>query len=201
MNKTLASALVWLVGLSPLCWLVWQVIQLQSGNWDVLGPEPGKAIVLFTGSWALYLLILSLTATTLWRRGRQRLLLQHRRTLGLLCFLYASLHLFAYQAFLLEWQWGDLLSEIIKRPYLLLGVAAWAIFLPMAITSTGSWQRRLGARWKSLHQTVYVAAVLVVIHYLLQIRADWLEPVLFATILLMLLFERFLAKYMRPKSF
>lgn len=196
-----SGVIAWLLGLIPLGWLLVQIWQLQSGDWEILGPEPGKAIVHFTGEWGLYCLIASLAATTLWRRGRQRLLLQHRRTLGLLCFLYTTLHLLAYCAFLLEWQWQDVASEIIKRPYLLLGAVGWLLLIPLAVTSTRNWQRRLGSRWKKLHRLVYVVAVLVAIHYLLQIRADWLEPVLFSSMLFILLFERFLVAQIRPKSF
>lgn len=189
----------WAAGMTPLIWILWQVYRLQGGEWDVLGPEPGRAIVFFTGDWALYCLIATLAATTLSRRFSISLLVRRRRMLGLLVFLYGSLHLLAYATFLLEWDWRSLGEELTERRYLTLGMLAWGLLLPLAITSTKGWQKRLGRDWKRLHRLVYIAAILVTIHYLLQIRANWLEPVVYSLLLVALLLERWWHTKQREK--
>lgn len=195
--------LIFILLLSPFLYLLAQVIQLQMGEWDILGPEPGKEIAWFTGEWALYSFIASFAVTPLKQifsaeSVKQKFagklsfnwLLPHRRMLGLFAFFYATAHLLAYCAFLLNWQWDELSSELIERPYLTLGFLAWLLFVPLAITSTKGWQRRLKRKWKSLHKLVYPIAMLIAVHYLLQIRASWLEPVAYSLLLLGLLVLR-----------
>ncbi|WP_036536380.1 protein-methionine-sulfoxide reductase heme-binding subunit MsrQ [Oceanobacter kriegii] len=189
MNKTIRKLLVFIGSLLPLGWILWKVVRLQSGEWDVLGPEPGRAIVFFTGTWTFVFLLLGLAASTFKRWGVPWLMM-HRRMIGLFAFFYATLHLLAYMAFLLEWQWADIASEIIERPYLTFGFAGWALLVPLAFTSLRYWQRKLGKRWKRLHQLAYVVAVLVAVHYLLQIRSNWFEPVLYSSLMAILLLER-----------
>tara|TARA_R110001583_G_scaffold30792_7_gene106084 strand:+ start:4627 stop:5277 length:651 start_codon:yes stop_codon:yes gene_type:complete len=192
----------WLVltaGLLPLSYLGWQIIRLRSGEWDVLGPEPGRAIVFFTGSWAFNLLLAGLAISPLRRLGI-KWPATHRRMVGLLAFSYATCHLLAYAAFLLEWQWREIASELVERPYLTLGMFAWLLLLPLAVTSHSYWQRRLKQRWKQLHALVYLIAVLAAIHYLLQIRSNWFEPVLYTVVAMLLLAERLWRKWWRKPS-
>ncbi|WP_221797007.1 sulfite oxidase heme-binding subunit YedZ [Oceanobacter mangrovi] len=189
MNKSLRKLLVFTLGLLPLLWIGWKVVRLQMGEWDVLGPEPGRAIVFFTGTWTFVFLLLGLSCSTLRRLGVAQLML-HRRMIGLFAFFYATLHLLSYMAFLLAWQWSDILSEVIERPYLTFGFIAWLLLLPLAATSMNYWQRKLGRRWRTLHQLVYVVGVLVAVHYLLQIRSNWFEPVLYSSLMAALLLER-----------
>jgi len=174
----------------PFSWLLAQVVALQMGQYDILGPEPGKAIVWFTGEWAFNCLLLALAVTPLRNWFGWKWLLTHRRMLGLFAMFYATLHLLAYMAFLLAWEWSDIGSELVERPYLTLGFLAWLLLVPLSLTSTRGWQRRLRRKWKSLHKLVYLIAALCVIHYLLQIRSSWFEPTLYAVITLVLLFER-----------
>lgn len=181
---------IFFLSVAPSLWLLQTVIRLQRGEWDLLGPEPGKAIVWFCGSWAFNFLLLTLAVTPLRRLLGWRWLQPHRRMLGLFVFFYATLHLLAYFAFLLEWNWQELAGETIKRPYLLLGMLAWILLIPLAVTSTRRWQRRLGRKWVRLHRLVYGVALLVSVHYLLQIRASWFEPVLYSGIALLLLLLR-----------
>lgn len=178
-------------GIIPFIWISCQLVRVQMGEWDLLGPEPGKAVVLYTGSWAFYFLIATLVASTARRLLSISWLLRRRRMLGLWCFFYATLHLLAYTAFLLEWDWRSIGAELIKRQYLTFGMLGWLLLLSLAVTSTKGWQRRLRQRWKILHKAVYIIAVLAALHYLLQIRANWLEPVFFSGVLLVLLGERF----------
>jgi len=175
----------------PFAWLLAQVVALQMGQYDILGPEPGKAIVWFTGEWAFNCLLLTLAVTPFRNWFGWKWPLAHRRMLGLFAMFYATLHLLAYMAFLLGWEWSDIGSELVERPYLTLGFLAWLLLIPLTVTSTRGWQRRLKRKWKSLHKLVYLIAILCVIHYLLQIRSNWFEPTLYAVITLVLLSQRF----------
>ena len=194
------SVLVWLIGLAPVVWLLVQVVRLQQGEWDVLGNEPGRAIVFFTGEWSFNFLVLTLAASSFKRRVSFAALMPQRRKLGLFCFFYALLHALAYSGFLLEWQWYEILNELIERQYLTFGMLGLLLLLPLTVTSTKGWQRRLGKRWKSLHKAVYVVAVLVAVHYVLQIRSDWFWPTLYAMLVTLLLLERFMTSKLIRKA-
>lgn len=175
---------------TPFAYILAQVVALQMGEYDILGPEPGKAIVWFTGEWAFNVLLLTLAVspTRQWLDWKWPLV--HRRMLGLFVMFYATLHLLSYMAFLLAWQWQDIGSELVERPYLTLGFLAWLLLIPLSITSTKGWQRRLKRKWKSIHKLIYLIAVLCAVHYLLQIRSNWFEPSLYALITLILLGQR-----------
>lgn len=192
MVLTLRRIAVFLLSLIPFFYLLQAVVRLQAGEWDILGPEPGRAIVFFTGTWAFNFLLLTLVITPAKDMLKQKWLVIHRRMIGLFAFFYASLHLLAYFAFLLEWQWPELGKEIVERPYLLVGMLAWLILVPLTITSTKNWQRRLKRNWKKLHKLVYVIGLLAAVHYLLQIRSSWFEPVLYTVLLLLVLAPRFM---------
>jgi len=184
------NVLVWVLGLAPFTYIVILVVRLQMGEWDVLGNEPGREIVFFTGEWAFNFLLLTLVASTFRRQLSFSSLIPQRRKLGLFCFFYAMLHGLAFAGFLLEWQWQEIVEELIERQYLTFGMLALVILIPLALTSTKGWQKRLGQRWKSLHKAVYLIAILVAIHYLLQIRSNWFWPTLYAVITGLLLLER-----------
>lgn len=190
MVLTLRRIAIFLLSMTPFFYLLQAVVRLQGGEWDILGPEPGKAIVWFTGTWAFNFLLITLAVTPVKQYLKQKWILIHRRMLGLFAFFYASLHLITYFAFLLEWQWQELGKEIIDRPYLLIGMLAWLLLVPLSVTSTKGWQRRLKRHWKKLHKLVYFIAVLAAVHYLLQIRSSWFEPVLYTSFVLLLLAPR-----------
>jgi sulfoxide reductase heme-binding subunit YedZ len=180
----------WIVALAsalPLLYIVQAIVRVQMGEWNLLGPEPGKAITLFTGTWGFNFLLMTLAVTPLSRYAGQRWLMAHRRMLGLYAAFYVSLHALAYLAFLLGWQWGELGREVVERPYLLVGALSWLLLLPLVVTSTRGWQRTLKKRWKRLHQLIYIVVVLAAVHYLLQIRASWLDPVAYTLIAAILL--------------
>jgi len=179
--------LIFILSLLPFIWALQAVVRIQMGEWDLLGPEPGKAIVWFTGSWGFNFLLMTLAVTPMVRIAGQRWLMAHRRMLGLFAFFYVSLHLFTYFMFLLEWQWSELTQEVVKRPYLLVGALSWILLIPLVVTSTRGWQRRLGKRWKPLHRLIYIIVMLAAVHYLLQIRSSWLEPGIYAGLTLLLL--------------
>jgi sulfoxide reductase heme-binding subunit YedZ len=185
MLVTLRRITLFLLALVPFFYLTQAIVRLQLGEWDILGPEPGKAIVWFTGTWAFNFLLIVLAVTPVKDLLKQKWILVHRRMIGLFAFFYTTLHLLSYFAFLLEWQWQELGTEIVDRPYLLVGALAWLLLVPLTITSTRNWQRRLKRLWKTLHKLVYVIGLLAAVHYLLQIRSSWFEPVLYTVVVLL----------------
>lgn len=185
MLVTLRRITLFLLALVPFFYLMQAIVRLQLGEWDILGPEPGKAIVWFTGTWAFNFLLIVLAVTPVKDLLKQKWILAHRRMIGLFAFFYTTLHLLSYFAFLLEWQWQELGTEIVDRPYLLVGALAWLLLVPLTITSTRNWQRRLKRLWKTLHKLVYVIGLLAAVHYLLQIRSSWFEPVLYTVVVLL----------------
>lgn len=124
--------------LAPLLWFAWRQYA------GALGPDPGKEIVLFTGTWGLNLLLLTLAVSPARTWLRQPRLLRYRRMLGLFCFFYASLHALSVGTYIVGWQWGILTEELRERPYMLAGFAAWLTLLPLALTSNRYAVRKLG---------------------------------------------------------
>jgi len=155
-------------------------------GWD-LGANPVETLTHTTGLWALRFLLASLAVTPLRHALRAPWLAPLRRTLGLWAFTYAALHLAIWLVLDLDLEPGNLLEEVAKRPFVTLGLAAFLLLLPLALTSTRGWQRRLGRRWLKLHRLAYVAAFLAVLHFLWLVKADWLEPGLYAAALALLL--------------
>ena len=170
----------------PLVWLVFAVLQ------NDFSADPAKDIQHFTGRMALKLLLASLLVTPLARYGRQPLLIRCRRLLGLWCFAWVTLHLLSYS--LLELginNLGLLGSELVSRPYLTLGIISWLILLALAVTSTQRAQRRLKSRWQTLHNLVYVVAILGPIHYIWSVKILSPQPVIYALAAALLLALRY----------
>lgn len=166
--------------LTPVAWLGWQVRnELLTGSGG-LGADPVAAIEQFLGLWALRLLVLTLAITPLRQLTGKSVLLRFRRMLGLYVFVYASLHFAAYLVLDLRGYWTQIFAEIVKRPYITVGFAAWLLLVPLALTSTQAAMRRLGRRWGLLHRAVYVVAVLAVLHFWWLVKSDIREPALYA---------------------
>ena len=175
--KALAHALA----LLPLALLVRGVVR------DSVGADPVAEITHATGTWALRLLLLGLALTPLRRITGQAWPIRFRRLVGLYAFFYACLHLATWLVLDLGGFWTQVFDDLVKRPYIMLGFAAWLCLLPLAITSTRGWMRRLGRRWGQLHTLVYAAGVLAVAHYIWLVKADLREPLVYAAILGVLL--------------
>ena len=152
-----------------------------------LGVNPAETIQLQTGRWALKFLLLSLAVTPVRRLTGWNVVIQFRRMLGLFAFFYATLHLSAYWAFDLGFAFDTIVTDILKRPFIALGFSAFLLLLPLAVTSTKGWIRRLGKRWTQLHRLVYVAAVLAVLHFAWKVKVFTGDPVIYAVILTALL--------------
>jgi sulfoxide reductase heme-binding subunit YedZ len=156
---------------------------------DRLGADPIETLTHETGAWALRLLLATLAVTPLRRLGLP-VVLPYRRSLGLLAFFYASLHLATYAGLDLALDFANLFEDVAERPYVTAGFTAFCLLVPLAVTSTRGWMRRLGRRWTRLHRLVYVAAVLAVVHFLWGVKADVREPLVYAGILALLLAAR-----------
>ncbi len=182
----LLKTLTWLACLGQFGLLVYEAVT------NTLGPDPSSKIALSTGYAALLLLIVSLAITPL-RRLSPRLswLIKFRRLLGLFAFFYATLHLLTYVALYAGFDVNTMETDIAKRRFITMGVAAWLLLLPLAATSTNWAIRKLGGkRWNRLHKLVYVAAVCGVIHYWWQVKPGVLSPLMLTVVLGVLLLAR-----------
>ena len=165
-----------------------------------LGADPVAAITHATGDWALRLLLACLAMTPLRRLSGASWPIRFRRLLGLYAFFYACLHLSTYLVLDLGGYWTQLFADIAKRPYITVGFTAWLLLLPLAITSTRGWMRRLGRRWGQLHRAVYVAAILGVLHFLWLVKSDLREPLIYAAVAAALLGARLWWRWHPPPS-
>ena len=157
---------------------------------DQLGGDPVEALLHFTGIGGFNLLLLSLLVSPLAKKFKQALLLRVRRLLGLYAFVYALVHLLSYIVFELQLNWALLISEIIKRPYITVGFAAFLILTALALTSSQLAQRKLKARWQRLHNWVYLALLLVALHFIWSVKSDLTEPLIYWAMALFLLAQR-----------
>lgn len=191
---------VFLACLLPLGWMVWAVLK------DQLGADPAQELVLLTGKWAMRLLWLTLAVTPIRQLFGWVWLQRFRRMLGLYALFYAVLHLLAFVTFILGWRADLILEELTQRNYIVVGMLALLLLAPLGITSTQGWQRRLKRNWLRLHRLIYPAALLVLLHYIWQIRAGYGEHLLYGILLLLLLGYRVyrwqsrrLSNYFKPR--
>jgi sulfoxide reductase heme-binding subunit YedZ len=177
------TAVYW-IGMVPAVWVFYLALT------DQLGADPMKTLEQTLGLWALRFLVIGLAVTPIRRLGGPNLL-RYRRAIGLLAFFYALLHLTVYlvldQGLDLTAIWRD----IVKRPYITIGMLAFLILIPLAITSNNAMVRRLGAEaWKRLHKAVYAAAALAAIHFVMVVKSWPPEPLVYAAIIAGLLLFR-----------
>lgn len=183
---TALKVVLHLVAFLPFVYL----FMAASQGW--LSADPAKDIQHFTGRMALKLLLATLLVSPLTRYLKQPLLIRTRRLLGVWCFAWASLHLTSYYLLELGYDHLRLLgSELVSRPYLLLGMISWIILCALAITSFQRMQRKLGRRWQTLHNGVYLVAILVPIHYIWSVKVLSPQPVIYAVLAIALLAWRY----------
>ena len=180
---------LWRVGVFIVA-LVWPLFWLYQAWTDVLGPDPGKVLVDRLGLGTLVLLLITLSMTPLQKFTGWAGWIAVRRQLGLWCFAYVVLHLSAYLAFILGFDWSQLGVELRKRPYIIVGALGVFCLLVLAMTSNRYSQRRLGVHWKKLHRLVYVVLVLGLLHMLWIVRADLREWAIYAAVGALLLVLR-----------
>lgn len=177
----LIKPLLFLLCLTPFVLLVFNAIN------DNLGTNPVETMTHATGDWTLRFLLITLCVTPLRKILKLNWLIKLRRMLGLFAFFYASLHLLTYVWFDQYFDWMEILLDIPKRPFITIGFLAFVLLLPLAFTSTNAMMRRLKKNWLRLHKLVYVIPVLGVIHYFWLVKADLLEPSIYAFLLFLLL--------------
>ncbi|HEX2206013.1 MAG TPA: protein-methionine-sulfoxide reductase heme-binding subunit MsrQ [Longimicrobium sp.] len=166
---------VWIGGLLPLALLV---VAVFTGS---IGPEPIEEVTHRTGKAALVLLMTTLAVTPVRRFTGWNQAVGARRPLGLFAFFYACLHFLTYmvdQGF----DPGYIVEDVVERPYVTAGFTALVLLVPLAVTSTRGWIRRLGKRWQKLHRLVYIAGGLAVVHFLWLVKADLREPLVWAAV-------------------
>jgi sulfoxide reductase heme-binding subunit YedZ len=154
---------------------------------ETLGANPIETVTHVTGEWTLRLLLLTLAVTPARRWLGWSGLAPYRRTLGLLAFAYACVHFSTWLALDHFFDWSAIVEDIAERPYVTAGFAAFLCLVPLAVTSTRGWVRRLGRRWSTLHRLAYAAGALGVVHFLWLVKADRLEPLAYGAALLGLL--------------
>jgi sulfoxide reductase heme-binding subunit YedZ len=183
---------VFALALLPAAWIAWQFAH------DRLGVNPVRELEIQTGLWTLRLLAVTLMLTPARRLFGWNWLVKYRRMLGLFTFFYACVHLSMWAGVDWFFAWGDMWEEIVKHKYILIGMLTWLVMLPLAITSTKGWVRRLGKRWTRLHRLVYVAAVTGTIHYLWAVKKDTFFPAVYFVVFALLLGYRVISA--RQKS-
>lgn len=175
---------IYLLGMVPAVWAFYL------GFTDQLGADPVNTLERLLGLWALRFLIIGLAITPLRRLGGPNLL-RYRRAAGLLAFFYALLHLTVYLVLDQGLDLAAIWADILKRPYITVGMFAFAILAPLAVTSNNAMVRRLGgAAWARLHRLVYVAAAAGAIHFVLVVKAWPPEPLVYAALVAALLLYR-----------
>jgi sulfoxide reductase heme-binding subunit YedZ len=152
-----------------------------------LGINPAETIQLETGRWTFKFLLLTLAVTPVRRITGWNLVIQYRRMLGLFAFFYGVLHFAAYWAFDLVFSFGRIFTDVAKRPFIMMGAAALLLMLPLALTSTKGWIRRLGRNWGRLHRLIYISAVCAAVHFAWKQKVFTGDPVLYAAAVAILL--------------
>lgn len=195
MNRALLSRagkpVVWVLALLPLAWLVTGAVR------NTLGANPAEALIRSTGDWTLRLLWLTLAVTPLRQATGWHALARYRRLLGLFTFAYGVLHVLCFAWLDMGFDLGAILRDIAKRPFILVGTAAFLLMLPLAATSFNRAVKALGgARWQALHRTVYAVAVLALLHFVWMRSAknDLAEVAVYGAILALLLGWRVLRR-------
>lgn len=190
-NVRYLKTLVFLMALWPFCGL------LLVGWQDELGANPIEKMTHETGYWALTMLLVSLGATPLRQLSGATWPIRLRRMLGLFAFFYAGLHFLTYLVLDQFFDWSAISEDILKRPYITVGFAAFVMLIPLAVTSTQGMQSRLGGKnWKRLHRLVYAIAGMGVVHFIWLVKKDLSKPLLFAGVLLLLFALRWIYKRM-----
>lgn len=168
--------------LAPLGWYLWG---FQA---DTLGANPIETVTRGLGTWALNFLLITLCVTPLRKLSGWAWLGRLRRMLGLFCFFYAALHLSTYLWLDQFFDWSAIAKDILKRPFITVGMICFLLLIPLAVTSNNIAIRKLGGRrWQELHRSIYAIALLAVLHYGWMVKLDLTKPLIYAAIVIALL--------------
>jgi methionine sulfoxide reductase heme-binding subunit len=193
--RKLAKVVVFIAALAPLAGLIFLVLTGRTSA------NPAEDIILTTGIWALRFLLIALAITPIRRLTGWNVLIQYRRMLGLFAFFYACVHLASYIAFDRFFALGEVVADIVERPFITAGMLAFTLMVPLAVTSTKGWIRRLGRRWQLLHRLVYFSAMAACLHFIWKVKVVLGEPVYYAAILAVLLGFRVLWRFRSPSRY
>jgi sulfoxide reductase heme-binding subunit YedZ len=177
-----AKILFFALSCIPLLFLVWR------GFRGDLTANPVEFLQHQTGDWTLRFVVFTLCITPFRKILHAPELIRFRRMLGLFAFFYACLHFLTYLGPDQSFSLSGMLKDVVKRPFITVGFAAFVLLIPLAITSTAAWIRRLGGkRWQALHRSIYAVAVLGVIHYYWMVKSDVRKPLFYGAIVIILL--------------
>jgi methionine sulfoxide reductase heme-binding subunit len=188
--------LVFIASLAPFLWLLVRGFGLAG---ESLGADPVKETLHVLGKTALNLLLITLLVTPVRQLTGFTHVLRIRRMLGLFAFFYVLLHFLLYISYQ-GFDFGEIVKDVVKRPYITIGFLGLLMLIPLAITSTNKMMRRLGRRWQTLHRLVYVIAILGVWHYYWQVKKDVREPLIYAGILTVLLGYRAVRAWQKKRA-
>ena len=186
-RKKTAKRLTWITHLGA-----WVPLAVLIGEYftNNLGIDPVREILFHTGTTALVLLVLSLAVTPVNIIFGWKQVIPLRRPLGLYAFMYVSLHLLTFVWLDYAFDLRFILDGIVEQPFVLVGTVAFLLLVPLAITSTKGWQKRLGKRWKTLHKLSYLIIILALIHFIWLVKNVYIEPGIYAAIVGMLFLAR-----------
>lgn len=181
--RRLPTWAVYLAGVLPFLWIVWLTVT------NGLGADPVKAIELRLGELGLQFLVGGLVITPLRWFGLN--LIRFRRAIGLVAFFYITMHLSAWVVLDMGLRWSEMANDLVKRWYIIIGMAGFAAMIPLALTSNNAAVKRLGAAaWRRLHKLTYVAALAGAVHYVVLVKAWPVEPLLYLSAVFLLLCAR-----------
>ncbi|MGH9748236.1 MAG: sulfite oxidase heme-binding subunit YedZ [Candidatus Acidiferrales bacterium] len=182
LTRKWTKVVVFLLCLVPLAILVLR------GLHNDLSANAVEFVEHWTGDWTLRFLIITLAVTPLRKLLKLPQLIRFRRMLGLFAFFYGCLHFSTWLALDRYFKWPEMLKDVAKRPYITVGFTGFVLMIPLAITSTAGWIRRMGGkRWQLLHRAIYISAIAGVIHYYWLVKSDVRKPLQYAAIVAMLL--------------
>ncbi|MEO7083448.1 MAG: protein-methionine-sulfoxide reductase heme-binding subunit MsrQ [Gemmatimonadaceae bacterium] len=187
----MGKSIVFVAALAPLAWIAFRFVRHR------LGANPIRELEIETGLWTLRMLAVTLSVSPIRKIAGWNGVAKYRRMLGLFTFFYATVHLSMWAGVDWFFAWGDMWEEILKHKYIFIGMATWLIMLPLALTSTKGWIRRLGKNWTKLHRLVYVAAITGTIHYLWAVKKDTFFPLVYFGVFAALLIYRLIAAQRR----
>lgn len=191
-SRKIIKALLFLAGLLPAARLVWL------GLHNRLGANPIEFITHETGDWTLIFLVLTLSVTPARRLLGRPELIRYRRMLGLFAFFYGCLHFTTYIWLDKFFDIAAMLKDVRKRKFITIGFTGFVLMLPLALTLTAGWIRRLGGRrWQTLHRLIYLSAVAGVVHYYWLVKSDVRKPVFYGALVALLLLYRLAASMRR----
>jgi methionine sulfoxide reductase heme-binding subunit len=190
-----AACLVPILLLAPGLWML-----ATSGYSPELTANPIEYITHYTGTWTIRFLLITLSVTPLRKIFNQPKLTRYRRMLGLFAFFYVCLHFLTWFVLDKFFSFPEMWADILKRRYITVGMLGFAMLIPMAVTSTAGWVRRLGfAKWQRLHRLIYFAALAGVIHYYWLVKSDVRLPLMYGAMLAVLMLYRFFVRKKRPE--